>query len=210
MVILASIVEKETGRADERTRVAGVFMNRLTKRMKLQSDPTIVYGLVAGKGTLGRGITRAEIDQATPYNTYAIEGLPPTPIANPGRAALEAVANPSRTKDIYFVADGSGGHAFAETLDQHNRNVARWRQVEKAKAAAGTADDVDRVEPDDEMGSVGGASTLAQDQPVGSRTGGRTGRARGFDASEGTDRDPLKNKTFDLNTPKNVPVLRQP
>jgi UPF0755 protein len=131
MVTLASIVEKETGRADERTRVAGVFINRLTKRMRLQSDPTIVYGLVGGKGTLGRGIARSELEQPTPYNTYLVEGLPPGPICNPGRAAMEAVANPSRTKELYFVADGSGGHAFAETLDQHAKNVQRWRQIEK-------------------------------------------------------------------------------
>ena len=136
MVILASIVEKETGRADERTRVAGVFINRLNRKMKLQSDPTIVYGLVGGKGTLGRGLTRAEIDQATPYNTYVIPGLPPGAIANPGRASLEAVANPSRTRDIFFVADGTGGHAFAETLEQHNRNVARWRQIESGQGGA--------------------------------------------------------------------------
>ena len=131
MLTLASIVEKETGRADERPRVAGVFVNRLTKNMPLQSDPTIVYGLVGGKGTLGRGILRSELDQKTPYNTYAISGLPPGPICNPGKAAMEAVANPSRTKDIYFVADGTGGHAFAETLDQHKANVTRWRQIEK-------------------------------------------------------------------------------
>ncbi|MET0427029.1 MAG: endolytic transglycosylase MltG [Microvirga sp.] len=209
LVIPASIVEKETGRADERTRVAAVFMNRLAKRMKLQSDPTIVYGLVAGKGTLGRGITRNEIDQATPYNTYVIEGLPPTPIANPGRAALEAVANPSRTKDLYFVADGSGGHAFAESYDQHQRNVVRWRQIERAKPAENGAD-VDRVEISDDGTGVNGTSAVAQDQPLAPRGGARTGRARGFDASEGTARDPLKNKTFDLNSPKNVPALRQP
>ncbi len=140
LVTLASIVEKETGKADERPRVAGVFLNRLQKRMKLQSDPTIVYGLVGGKGTLGRGILRSEVDKPTPYNTYAIEGLPPGPITNPGRAAMEAVANPSRTKDLYFVADGSGGHVFAETVDQHNKNVSRWRQIEKdakERAAAG-------------------------------------------------------------------------
>ena len=98
--------------------------------MKLQSDPTIVYGLVGGKGTLGRGILRSEIDQATPYNTYVIEGLPPGPIANPGRAALEAVANPSRTRELYFVADGTGGHVFAETSTSTASNVARWRQIE--------------------------------------------------------------------------------
>ncbi|MFC1458721.1 endolytic transglycosylase MltG [Microvirga arabica] len=204
LVILASIVEKETGRADERTRVAGVFINRLMKRMRLQSDPTIVYGLVGGKGTLGRGILRSEIEAATPYNTYVIEGLPPGPIANPGRAALEAVANPSRTKDLYFVADGSGGHAFAETYEQHQRNVARWRQIEKSRPAPET-NDVDRVAPEGEQTSVTpGLRGTANAQPAGGRPG------RGFDASEGTEKDPLKNKSFDLTKPKNVPALQQP
>ncbi|MGQ0444491.1 MAG: endolytic transglycosylase MltG [Beijerinckiaceae bacterium] len=131
LVTLASIVEKETGKADERPRVASVFLNRLKNRMRLQSDPTIVYGLAGGKGSLGRAITRADLEKPTPYNTYVIDGLPPGPIANPGRAALEAVANPSRTLDLYFVADGTGGHVFSETLDQHSRNVQRWRQIEK-------------------------------------------------------------------------------
>ena len=131
MVTLASIVEKETGKTEERPHVASVFVNRLEKHMRLESDPTIVYGLALGKGTLGRSITRADLNQSTPYNTYIIEGLPPGPICNPGKAALEAVANPARSKDLYFVADGTGGHAFAETLDQHQRNVARWRQIEK-------------------------------------------------------------------------------
>jgi UPF0755 protein len=143
MVTLASIVEKETGKADERPRVAAVFINRLQKRMRLQSDPTIVYGIVGGKGTLGRGITRDEISRRSAYNTYVIDGLPPGPIANPGRAALEAVANPAKTKDLYFVADGTGGHTFAESLDEHSRNVARWRQLERDKAAG--AADVDRA-----------------------------------------------------------------
>jgi UPF0755 protein len=146
LVTLASIVEKETGKADERPRVAAVFLNRLQKRMRLQSDPTIVYGIVGGKGTLGRPIEHADVERPTPYNTYAIEGLPPGPIANPGRAALEAVANPSRTQDLYFVADGTGGHVFSETLEQHQRNVARWRQIEKdAKDKAGG--DVDKYIP---------------------------------------------------------------
>ncbi len=140
LVTLASIVEKETGKADERSRVAGVFVNRLQKHMKLQSDPTIVYGLVFGKGTLGRSITKADLQEATPYNTYYIDGLPPGPICNPGRAALEAVANPAHSRDLYFVADGTGGHAFAETLDQHQKNVAHWRQIEK--------DAKDRLSPD--------------------------------------------------------------
>jgi UPF0755 protein len=131
LVTLASIVEKETGKNEERPRVAGVFINRLEKHMRLGSDPTIVYGLVMGKGTLGRSITRADLNQPTPYNTYIIDGLPPGPICNPGKAALEAVAKPARTKDLYFVADGTGGHAFAETLDQHQKNVAHWRQIEK-------------------------------------------------------------------------------
>jgi len=133
LVTLASIVEKETGRSDERTQVAAVFVNRLKQRMKLQSDPTIIYGLVGGKGTLGRPILRSEIEQPTPYNTYVIDGLPPGPISNPGRAALEAVANPARTKALYFVADGTGGHAFSETLDQHQRNVAHLRAIEQGQ-----------------------------------------------------------------------------
>lgn len=146
LVTLASIVEKETGRADERPRVAGVFVNRLGRGMPLQSDPTIVYGLVGGKGTLGRGILKSELDQKTPYNTYQNTGLPPGPIANPGKAALEAVANPSRTKELYFVADGTGGHAFSDNLGQHQLNVQRWRQIEKdAKDKAGP--DSDKTAP---------------------------------------------------------------
>ncbi|MBX3518832.1 MAG: endolytic transglycosylase MltG [Xanthobacteraceae bacterium] len=132
-ITLASIVEKETAVASERTRVAAVFYNRLQKKMRLQSDPTIIYGLVGGKGSLGRSLTRADVEQATPYNTYSIIGLPPGPIANPGRASLEAVANPSRTKELYFVADGTGGHVFAETYEQHLKNVARWRDFQKDK-----------------------------------------------------------------------------
>jgi UPF0755 protein len=140
LVTLASIIEKETGRVDERPRVAGVFVNRLRKHMKLESDPTIVYGLVFGKGTLGHSISKAELQESTPYNTYIIAGLPPGPICNPGKAALEAAANPATTKDIFFVADGTGGHAFAETLDQHVKNVAHWREIEK--------DAKDRLAPD--------------------------------------------------------------
>jgi len=149
LVTLASIVEKETGKAEERPHVASVFVNRLQRRMRLQSDPTIVYGLVGGKGTLGRGITRSELDKPTAYNTYTIDGLPPGPIANPGRAALDAVANPSRTQDLYFVADGSGGHAFAATLEQHARNVQKWRLIEKEtnERADKPEEDVDRAAP---------------------------------------------------------------
>src|SRR6201996_3847138 len=131
LVTLASIVEKETGKADERSRVAAVYVNRLRQKMKLQSDPTIIYGLVGGKGTLGRPIKRSEITQPSPYNTYVIDGLPPGPIANPGRASLEAAANPSRTRDLFFVADGTGGHAFTETYGEHQKNVAKLRAMEK-------------------------------------------------------------------------------
>ncbi|HVX99877.1 MAG TPA: endolytic transglycosylase MltG [Pseudorhodoplanes sp.] len=131
LVILASIIEKETSKPEERTRVASVFHNRLKTNMKLQSDPTIIYGLVGGKGSLGRPIMRSEIEQPTPYNTYVINGLPPGPIANPGRASLEAAANPARTKELYFVADGTGGHAFADNYEQHQKNVARLRALEQ-------------------------------------------------------------------------------
>jgi peptidoglycan lytic transglycosylase G len=139
LVTLASIVEKETGKPDERTRVAAVFVNRLKTRMRLQSDPTIIYGLTGGKGSLGRPILRSEIDQATPYNTYAVDGLPPGPIANPGRASLEAAANPARTKELYFVADGTGGHVFSDNYAEHQKNVARLRGIEHGNGVAPAA-----------------------------------------------------------------------
>jgi UPF0755 protein len=131
LVALASIIEKETGRPEERTRVASVFVNRLKQKMRLESDPTIIYGLVGGKGSLGHPISKGEKSQPTPYNTYFIDGLPPGPIANPGRASLEAAANPARTKELFFVADGTGGHVFAENYDQHQKNVARLRVIEQ-------------------------------------------------------------------------------
>jgi UPF0755 protein len=142
-VTLASIVEKETGKDDERAHVASVFYNRLKKGMRLQSDPTIIYGLFGGDGKPSdRPIYQSDLQKQTPFNTYVIKGLPPSPIANPGRAALEAVANPWRTDDIYFVADGTGGHVFAKTLDEHNANVRRWRKIEAEKAASGANPDV--------------------------------------------------------------------
>src|ERR1700760_3923650 len=154
LVTLASIVEKETGKPDERSRVAAVFVNRLRQKIKLQSDPTIIYGLVGGKGTLGRPIKRSEITQPSPYNTYVIDGLPPGPISNPGRASLEAAANPAPPRDLYFVADGSGGHAFTETYDAHQKNVAKLRAMEKQIQN-------DTVEPADDAQAATGTTPAA-------------------------------------------------
>ena len=139
LLILASLIEKETGVSDERRQVASVFVNRINQGMRLQTDPTVIYGITKGEGVLGRGLRRSELRAETPYNTYFINGLPPTPIANPGRASLMAAAQPDETPYIFFVADGTGGHAFAVTLDEHNRNVAVWRQIEADRAA--TAND---------------------------------------------------------------------
>lgn len=137
LVILASIVEKETSKADERPRVAAVFVNRLNRNMRLETDPTILYGLYGGKAwTEPRTISKSDLIAPNPYNTYKINGLPPGPIANPGRAALEAAANPAQTNDLFFVADGTGGHTFAETIEEHNRNVAKWREIERQRHAA--------------------------------------------------------------------------
>lgn len=134
LLTLASIIEKETGVAEERGQVASVFVNRLNRGMRLQTDPTVIYGITKGQGVLGRGLRRSELRAATPWNTYVIQGLPPTPIANPGRASLMAAGQPDATDFVFFVADGTGGHAFAETLDEHNRNVARWREIEAERA----------------------------------------------------------------------------
>jgi UPF0755 protein len=139
-VTLASIVEKETAVPEERPVIASVFINRLNKGMRLQSDPTIIYGIVGGRGRLDRALTRTDIETTTAYNTYRINGLPPGPIANPGRAAIEAVLNPTPTEHLYFVADGTGGHAFATTLEEHNRNVRKWRQIAGNAAAAAAAE----------------------------------------------------------------------
>ena len=132
-MVMASIVEKETGVAEERKQVASVFVNRLRKGMRLQTDPTVIYGVTNGEGVLGRGLRQSELRRETPYNTYVIDGLPPGPIANPGRLAIEAALNPDSTDFIYFVADGTGGHAFAVTLEEHNENVAKWRAIEAAQ-----------------------------------------------------------------------------
>ena len=131
---LASIVEKETGVAGERGQVASVFVNRLRDGMRLQTDPTVIYGITNGEGVLGRGLRQSELERETPYNTYRIDGLPPGPIANPGEASLRAALNPDETDYLFFVADGTGGHAFAQTLDEHNRNVAEWRRIEAERA----------------------------------------------------------------------------
>ncbi len=163
-VTLASIVEKETGRADERPRVAAVFINRLRKGMRLQSDPTVIYGLFGGAGLPeGRPLYRSDLDKPTDFNTYLVTGLPPSPIANPGRAALEAVANPSRTNELYFVADGTGGHAFSATLEEHNRNVARWRQIKAERDAAGTGDN---ASPSDDDASALPPEEAPADEPA--------------------------------------------
>jgi len=156
LITLASIVEKETGKSDERSRVAAVFVNRIRQKMKLQSDPTIIYGLVGGKGTLGRPIKRSEIQQPSPYNTYVIDGLPPGPIANPGRASLEATANPARTRDLFFVADGTGGHAFTETYAEHQKHVAKLRASERQTQN-------DTVEPPEEPPTAAVPATPAPD-----------------------------------------------
>jgi UPF0755 protein len=133
-VILASVVEKETAIPAERPRVAAVFINRLEKGMRLESDPTAIYG-VSGGAPLGHGLRASELAARNPYNTYLVAGLPPTPIDNPGRASLAATLAPTPTADLYFVADGTGGHVFADTFEAHRRNVARWRAIEQAHHA---------------------------------------------------------------------------
>lgn len=132
-LILASIVERETGKAEERPHVAAVLLNRLRRGMKLQTDPTVIYGASGGLGVLNHGLTRAELDRDDPYNTYRIPGLPPGPISMPGVASLKAVTQPATSEDLFFVADGTGGHAFAKTQEEHQRNVLHWRELERIK-----------------------------------------------------------------------------
>jgi UPF0755 protein len=172
-LILASIVEKETGRKDERDRVAAVFVNRLRQGMRLQSDPTILYGLSGGQVAWGRPILKSDIQSRTAHNTYQIDGMPPTPICNPGRAAIAAVLNPAKTGDLYFVADGNGGHVFSQTLKDHNAAVANWRKVEQdlrarqAEAAAKTGQKQAAPQPTEEASEdtsspAGGAAPAAR------------------------------------------------
>jgi UPF0755 protein len=201
-VILASIVEKETGRADERPHIASVFQNRLRKNMRLQSDPTIIYGLAGGKGALDHPIQQDELDRDTPYNTYKINGLPPTPIANPGRAAIEAVLKPAKTKDLYFVADGAGGHVFAPTLEAHNKNVTHWRQFEREQAAkaeavakaapAGAAQQELNLDPGAVSADVPFSATPAVSPPISSPLAGTPGGAGAVDSVPLPKRNPMR------------------
>ena len=149
--------------AEERRQVASVFVNRMRRGMRLQTDPTVIYGITNGEGTLGRGLRASDLAAATPFNTYVIAGLPPTPIANPGRAAIEAAANPDATDYIYFVADGSGGHAFARTLEEHNRNVAAWRRIEAQRLAEErAAEAAAEAEGEGTPGAVDGAEAAGR------------------------------------------------
>ena len=190
LVTLASIVEKETGKADERSRVAAVFVNRLRQKIKLQSDPTIIYGLVGGKGTLGRPIKRSEIQQPSPYNTYVVDGLPPGPIANPGRASLEAAANPARTRDLFFVADGTGGHTFTETYDQHQKNVAKLRALEK-QIQNDTVEPADDPQPAAAGPPADASPTATMAKPVPAKKPVRTAPAARQGAAQAPESPPV-------------------
>ncbi len=198
-IILASIVEKETGLAEERARVAAVFHNRLRKKMRLQSDPTIVYGIVGGKGRLGRPIYKSDISKKTAYNTYQIDGLPPTPIANPGREAIAAVLQPDETDELFFVADGTGGHVFARTYAEHRKNVQRWREIEAERQSAAAA--AAGEPPEEQAGTVAATSpgdigqAAAQTVTAGTQTPASTGAAAApeVSASDGQDAGGAQN-----------------
>ncbi len=175
-VILASIVEKETGIPEERPRVAAVFINRLRKGIRLQSDPTIIYGITKGK-PLGRPIRKSEIEAKTPWNTYRFKGLPPTPIANPGRDSIAAVLNPAKTDDLYFVADGTGGHVFAATLEEHNRNVRKWRKRLAVRAARLEKEVTGSIRTDGARGRMG-ADAGTEEGDAADRNAGRAAAGR--------------------------------
>jgi UPF0755 protein len=201
LVTLASIVEKETGVPDERPMVAAVFLNRLKQKMRLQSDPTIIYGLVGGKGKLDHPITRDELDQETPYNTYKIDGLPPGPIANPGKAAIEAVLQPAQSNVLYFVANGSGGHAFAATLDEHNANVKKWRALNDGADAV--TPDAAAVEPAQQP------ATNAAAAPVAAATAPAPASATSAPATPKVE--PKPGSTVIVNgKPVPIPTLKKP
>lgn len=206
LVTLASVVEKETGIPEERPHIAGVFLNRLQKNMRLQSDPTVLYGMFGGKGRPGYRLSQADTRRATPYNTYTNNGLPPGPIANPGRAAMEAVASPMETSDLYFVAspdrqpDGKRGHVFAETLEQHNRNVEAYRSRPPEPEQPG---DTPVPASGDQAAPVPNADGAAPVAPGTAPAG--TGRPAVTDPTENTSQDPLLNQSYDLNSPQTVP-----
>src|SRR5262245_40745560 len=211
-LVLASIVEKETGRNDERARVAAVFVNRLRQNMRLQSDPTILYGIGAGKTVWNRPIQKNEIAQKTAHNTYQIDGLPPTPICNPGRASIEAVLNPAGTKDLFFVADGSGGHIFSETLKDHNANVQEWRALEKerekekekaAKAAAPAATPQQPEKtPEKAAPEKGAADKGTSDKGASDKGASDKGASNRGAADKGAADKGGSNKASDKNTNK--------
>jgi len=200
-IIMASIVEKEA--RNERDRVAGVFLNRLAKHMRLQSDPTIIYVLTAGKGNLGRGITKSEIEAKNEYNTYQIEGMPPTPICNPGRSAIEAVLNPATTDDLFFVADGTGNHAFANNIRDHQNNVIRWRQIEREAKAKAAAVEAASAAVQDQTAGPG----VALDVPGVSTSDGGT-EASADQAPEAAPPDPTEAAPDPAAAPADVAVVK--